>query len=1148
MALAIDDRNRRDALLDIDTEAAADSKVLGVLAADVDMHKEEVLGDLVVIVGRVEERLVGLTVGALVRTEDEEDALVLLGRELHGLLDLRLRLRGRRVDAFEVLRDGVRFLRVRERRGGEEHGGGEQGGAEGRGVHACEPFETFDLGVAAHPSGEMRRDRATAASERDAGRLSAMEYRSGSQIREDFLRFFEGKGHRRVHSSSLVPANDPTLLFTNAGMNQFKDVFLGNEKRAYTRAASSQKCVRAGGKHNDLENVGFTRRHHTFFEMLGNFSFGDYFKKDAIAYAWELLTSNHDHCFGIDPAKLYVTVFEGDAKVPRDDEAEQFWIETGVPKERIFGMSAKDNFWQMGDTGPCGPCSEIFYDLGIEAAEEPGVDKPFPLDEQRYVEIWNLVFMQFDRSSDGTLTPLPKPSIDTGMGLERVAAVLQGVLSNFETDLFTPLIQRAEELTGHTVEPEHEVDERSRASLRIIADHARAATFLISDGVNPANDGRGYVLRKILRRGIRHGRLLGQEKPFMHEMVFAVRDEMQVAYPELKETAERVSKVVLAEEEQFARVLSTAVVEMERILALREANSDFLNSEVFAQIETETKPGLRTAYVAKMNEIGNLAHADARQFFQDFCGIEEGNAFFERLNAQKDFQRRLDGRTAFRLYETYGLPLDFMMDAARDRGFTFDMAGFEAAKEEEQQRARASWKGGSQKSAAPMYRELPKTEFEGYSALRVDGARVLALVKDGVGVPELKGGDTGEVVLDATSFYADSGGQVGDVGWLYSGDHNSVVAEVSGATKPVQGVFAHRVRANQTIAVGDTVDTVVDAATRAATTRNHTGTHLLHAALREVLGKHVKQAGSSVDAARLRFDFSHFTGVAEEELQEIEDIVNRQVLANDKVETLVDVPIDVAVNELGAMALFGEKYGERVRVVTVGGPGGFSTELCGGTHTRATGEIGLIKIVGEGSVSSGVRRVEAISGTGALTEFRRDFDVAKVAGSLAGSSDGMTPADALRQRLAAQEEEMKKLRRELEQARMKSASASLSDAGASAVEVKGVKVLAQRVDGLGGSQEAKAQMRSLVDSLRGKLGSGVVVLGTAAEGKVSLIVGVTKDLTARVQAGKVVGLLAAKVGGKGGGRPDLAEAGGNDVGALDAALQSAAEVVGTLLG
>jgi alanyl-tRNA synthetase len=958
-----------------------------------------------------------------------------------------------------------------------------------------------------------------------------MIYRSGNQIREDFLRFFEGKGHRRVHSSSLVPANDPTLLFTNAGMNQFKDVFLGNEKRDYTRAASSQKCVRAGGKHNDLENVGFTRRHHTFFEMLGNFSFGDYFKKDAIAYAWELLTSKE--WFGIDSAKLYCTVFEGDGKVPRDDEAERLWVETGMPKERIFGMGAKDNFWQMGDTGPCGPCSEIFYDLGIEAAEETGVDKPFPLDEQRYVEIWNLVFMQFDRSSDGTLTPLPKPSIDTGMGLERVAAVLQGVLSNFETDLFTPLIKRAEELTGHKVEPEHEVDERSRASLRIIADHARAATFLISDGVHPANDGRGYVLRKILRRGIRHGRLLGQEKPFMHEMVFAVRDEMQVAYPELKESAERVSKVVLAEEQQFARVLESGSNALEAELArsvgravdeLIKRRPDQIPAE---DVNTEYKQVLFTGIIHPSRS----------------SAISWGVHFLRSYDSQPAV---LEGDKAFYLYETFGLPKDFISDAARDAMINFDDGGFERARSEEQARARASWKGGSQKSAAPVYRELPKTEFEGYTALRVDGARVLALVKDGIGVPELKAGELGEVVLDATSFYADSGGQVGDVGWLYSGDHNAVVAEVSGATKPVQGVFAHKVRANQKIAVGDAVDTVVDATTRVATTRNHTGTHLLHAALREVLGKHVKQAGSLNDATRLRFDFSHFAGVAEEELQEVEDIVNRQVMGNTKVETLVDVPIDVAVNELGAMALFGEKYGERVRVVKIGD---FSTELCGGIHTGATGEIGLIKIVGEGSVSSGVRRVEAVSGTGALHEFRRDFDVAKVVGSFVGSgvsssSETVTPADALRHRIAAQEEEMKKLRRELDAVRMKAASSSVSDAASSAVEVKGVKVLAQRVDGL-----EKAQMRELVDSLRGKLGSGVVVLGAAdsAAGKVSLIVGVTKDLTSKVQAGKIVGALAAKVGGKGGGRPDLAEAGGSDVGSLDAALQGSASVVEGLL-
>ncbi|HWG17387.1 MAG TPA: alanine--tRNA ligase [Acidobacteriaceae bacterium] len=898
--------------------------------------------------------------------------------------------------------------------------------------------------------------------------------RSGSAIREDFLRFFEGKrsaagsGHRRVHSSSLVPANDPTLLFTNAGMNQFKDVFLGAERRDYSRATTSQKCVRAGGKHNDLENVGFTRRHHTFFEMLGNFSFGDYFKKDAIAYAWELLTQ----VWGIDPAKLYVTIFEGDAQVPRDDEAERYWIDVGVPKERIFGLGAKDNFWQMGETGPCGPCSEIYYDFGQAAGDDPNVDKPFPQDEARYVEIWNLVFMQFDRSVDASdkaspvyrLTPLPKPSIDTGMGLERIACVLQGVLSNFDTDLFTPLIERASQLVSESASQQTN-DEKSAASLRIIADHARCATFLISDGVVPSNEGRGYVLRKIMRRGIRHGRLLGQEKPFLHEMVYAVRDQMADAYPELKESAERVAKVVLAEEEQFARTLQ---------LGLSQMNEETLRS----------------------------------------------------------------GSKAFHLYETYGMPLDFMVDAARDAGIAFDMEGFEKARAEEQARARASWKGGSQKTAAPVYRELAKTEFEGYGSLRVDGVKVLALVKDGVGVAELKPGEAGEAVLDATSFYADSGGQVGDVGWLYSADHNAVIADVSGASKPVQGVWAHRIVARERIAVGDTVDTVVDGEVRAATTRNHTGTHLLHAALREVLGRHVKQAGSLVDRARLRFDFSHFAGVAEGELREIEDIVNKQVLADTKVQTLVDVPIDVAVNEYHAMALFGEKYGDVVRVVKIGD---FSTELCGGTHTAATGEIGLIKLVGEGSVSSGVRRVEAVSGMGALGEFRRDHEVARAVGQITGANAETNAAEALRTKIAAQEEEMKKLRRELDAMRMKSASAAAGDA--KTVEVKGVKLLVQRVDGLD-----RGPMRDLVDQMRGKLGSGVVVLGALAEGKVSLIVGVTKDLTGKVQAGKIVSQLAAMVGGKGGGRPDLAEAGGSDAGALDGALAKAADVVGDLLG
>jgi alanyl-tRNA synthetase len=904
-----------------------------------------------------------------------------------------------------------------------------------------------------------------------------MEYRSGSQIREDYLRFFESKGHRRVHSSSLVPANDPTLLFTNAGMNQFKDVFLGAERREYTRATTSQKCVRAGGKHNDLENVGFTRRHHTFFEMLGNFSFGDYFKKDAIAYAWELLTS--PQWFGIPKDLLYVTIFKGEKGVPRDDEAYNLWLGQGVPAERIFEFGMKDNFWQMGDTGPCGPCSEIFYDFGQEASDDPRIDTPFPNDEQRYVEIWNLVFMQFDRASDGSLTALPKPSIDTGMGLERIACVLQGKLSNFDTDLFAPLIAKAHELVGNSItEPTTKLAnewfayERKKASLRIIADHARCATFLISDDVLPSNEGRGYVLRKILRRGIRHGRLLGQEKPFMHEMVFTVRDEMVAAYPELKGTAERIAKVVLAEEEQFARAIDRGLAELNRIVS---------------------RPGVPM----------------------------------------------LGGTEAFKLYDTYGLPLDFIQESCRDLGINFDSFGFDKSMEMQRNLARASWKGGSQKTASPVYRELAKTEFAGYSALRVDGARVLALVKDGVGVAELRAGDAGEVVLDATSFYADSGGQVGDVGWLMGAGHSTVVADVSGASKPVQGVWAHRVVARERIAVGDVVDTVVDGEVRAAVTRNHTGTHLLHAALREVLGRHVKQAGSSVDRARLRFDFSHFAGVAEEELAQIEEVVNRQVLANTAVETMVDVPIDVAVNEFHAMALFGEKYGDKVRVVKVGD---FSIELCGGTHTRATGEIGLIKLVGEGSVSSGVRRVEAVSGMGSLGEFRRNYEVAKVVGQIVGGAETSAPADALRAKLAAQEEEMKKLRRALDAARMKSASAAAGEA--TAVEVKGIKLLVQRIDGL-----ERGPMRDLVDQMRSKLGSGVVVLGAASEdGKVSLIVGVTKDLTGKVHAGKVVGALAGFVGGKGGGRPDLAEAGGSDVGALDGALARAAEVVGGLLG
>src|SRR6266581_4916317 len=938
---------------------------------------------------------------------------------------------------------------------------------------------------------------------------------AGSDIRRKFLDFFVAKGHREVHSSSLVPHNDPTLLFTNAGMNQFKDVFLGLEKRDYTRATSSQKCVRAGGKHNDLENVGFTNRHHTFFEMLGNFSFGDYFKKEAIAYAWELITS--PQWFGISKDKLYVTIFKGEGPVPRDVEAYNLWLAQGVAKNRIFEFGLKDNFWQMGDTGPCGPCSEIHYDMGPAASDQGHTDCAFGCDCGRYVEIWNLVFMQFDRDASGKLNPLPKPSIDTGMGLERVTAVLQGVISNYETDLFVPLIKGAAELTGHVgpglrpgqagqspastqteagsnvgtrttrvgtglrpaqaerssaaisktgsgaslrragegtrpyassgtnhvgadalVRPS---EQKSAASLRVVADHSRAATFLISDGVLPSNEGRGYVLRKIIRRAITHGRLLGQEAPFLYKMAIGVRD-----------------------------------------------------------------------------------------FIEDTC---------------------------------------------RDLGVEFDGKGFEDALAAEQTRARASWKGAAKQTANPAYQQLPKSVFQGYLQTRSEDCEVLAIIKNGQGVQELKPGEEGEVILDHTPFYAESGGQVGDRGFLYSDELNSVVAEVRGCYYPVQGVRAHQVVVKSvpssrtesksppyenrvgwgTLTVGDKVDAVVDTGIRESTMRNHTATHLLHAGLREVLGKHVKQAGSLVAPNHLRFDFSHFTAVEDEELQDIEDLINKEVLRNVRVETIADVPIDVAVNEYHAMALFGEKYGDRVRVIKIGN---FSTELCGGTHTGATGEIGLIKILKEGSVSSGVRRVEAVTGEGSLRHFRKDHELETVVSRFvvptlaqktrkdgAPSSEEATtsPAEALRAELEKKDAEIKRLARENDQLRMKSASSSVASVGEKIKEVRGVKVLAHRVDNL-----ERPQMRTLVDQLRHKIGSGVVVLGSATNGNVALIVGVTKDLTSRIQAGKVIGPVAQKVGGKGGGRPDLAEAGGKDPSALDAALGEAYGVVEGLLG
>jgi len=953
---------------------------------------------------------------------------------------------------------------------------------------------------------------------------------TGSEIRRKFLDYFVQRGHREVHSSSLVPANDPTLLFTNAGMNQFKDVFLGLEKRDYNRATTSQKCVRAGGKHNDLENVGFTNRHQTFFEMLGNFSFGDYFKKDAIAYAWELITS--PQWFAIPPEKLYVTIFKGEGGVPRDEEAYEHWVWQGVAKDRIFESGAKDNFWQMGDTGPCGPSSEIHYDMGPAASDQGHVDCAFGCECGRYVEIWNLVFMQFDRDGSGKLNPLPKPSIDTGMGLERMAAVVEGAISNYETDLFKPLMKRAAELTEagfHARRESSDQDTQSgdksssaaqpasprslrregraprEASLRIIADHSRAATFLISDGVVPSNEGRGYVLRKILRRAIRHGRLLGQPRPFLFQMTYAVRDLMQDAYPELVESAERVAKVVEREERQFDRVLQVGLNRLEAEIS----------RVVEAAAEKEAEPGGKGA---------------------------EGEIVFP-------------GEAAFSIYETFGVPLDFIQDACHDVGVRLDLEGFARARAEEQARARASWKGAAKQTANPAYQKLPKSDFEGYRQTRSENCEVLAILKHGQGAQEIKPGEPGEIILDHTPFYAEAGGQVGDRGWLYSDDHNTVVAEVTGCYYPIQGVRAHQVVAKQAIRVSDKVDAVVNLAIRQSTMRNHTATHLLHAGLREVLGKHVKQAGSLVAPNHLRFDFAHFTAVEEEELEDIEDLINQQVLRDQKVEVIENVPIDVAINEYKAMALFGEKYGDKVRVIRIGD---FSTELCGGTHTAATGEIGLIKILKEGSVSSGVRRVEAVTGEDSLHRFQKDHELESVVASFvsptvssrarkderpAGEDSAASPAAALKAELDRKDSEIKRLQRELDQARMKSASSSVASVGEKIKEIRGVKVLAHRVDNLD-----RPQMRTLVDQLRHKIGSGVVVLGSTSNGSVSLIVGVTKDLSSRLPAGKVIGPVAQKLGGKGGGRPDLAEAGGKDPAALDSALDAVYAVVEGLLG
>jgi alanyl-tRNA synthetase len=1000
---------------------------------------------------------------------------------------------------------------------------------------------------------------------------------SGSDVRSMFLRYFEQHGHKIVRSSSLVPANDPTLLFTNAGMNQFKDVFLGIEKREYARATSSQKCVRAGGKHNDLENVGFTNRHHTFFEMLGNFSFGDYFKKDAIAFAWELVTS--PEWFGIEKGKLYVTFFEGSGSgpgspdlVPRDSEAERLWTEIfkreGLPLERIRSFGAKENFWQMGDTGPCGPCSEIHYDMGVAASDAGHTDCEFGCECGRYVELWNLVFMQYERDSSSSLNNLPKPSIDTGAGLERVTAVMQGVISNYDTDLFVPLIRSAAvfcNLPGANYSNFEVTDPRVRASLNVIADHARATTFLISDGVIPSNEWRGYVLRKIMRRAMRHARMLGGDYYVLSNMATAVatllaggpyeKHRETFPYPELGETLPSVLRVIRAEEIRFEHTMSVGLTKLE---------DDFDWAIHNAREEAGVMPDDEFNFA---NLSGYLpleaSHSSAQQ---RMIG----------LLRRKGVVVTYPGQKAFKLYDTFGLPLDFMVDAARDQGIEFDQAGFDAAMQEQRRRARASWKG-TEKQIADRYiqmlsegrspyehvpdaqdaaREPVSLSFVGYKILR-HRSRVVYIGHDTSARGTISGraiyslvpqaffpGDF-HLVLEETPFYATAGGQVGDRGVLLSENGSREIADVLGCEAPIRGVNVLTIRPRpgifgpDSIKAGDQVIGVVDAAYREDTMRNHTGTHLLHAALREVLGKHVKQAGSLVDPAHLRFDFSHVASLGDEELQDIEDLANREVLRNDRVEVIEDVPIDVAVNEYHAMALFGEKYGDRVRVIRIGD---FSTELCGGTHTSATGEIGLIKILKEGSVSSGVRRLEAVTGEGSLRHFRKDHQLENVVSTLVRGGDDQSPADALKQELERREEELKKLRRELDQARMKSASTSVQSAAENVREIKGVKVLATRADNL-----ERAQLRVLIDNLRNKLGSGVVVLGSVSDGKVALIVGVTKDLTSRVQAGKVIAEVAKKVGGSGGGRPDMAEAGGKDPAALDSALAESYNVVERLL-
>jgi len=867
---------------------------------------------------------------------------------------------------------------------------------------------------------------------------------TGHEIRQKYLDFFHERGHAVVRSSSLVPANDPTLLFTNAGMNQFKDLFLGQEKRDYSRATTAQKCVRAGGKHNDLENVGYTRRHHTFFEMMGNFSFGDYFKAQAIEYAWDLLTEG----YGMPKEKLYVTVFR------EEDEADELWQKVaGVEKSRIFRLDEKDNFWQMGETGPCGPCSELHFDLGPGAAEKGREQEQFPLDGGgRFVEIWNLVFMQFDRDASGKLTPLPRPSIDTGLGLERVAAILQGKLSNYDSDLLKSIVDHAGELLNIDQGANTEHD----AALRIAADHARASAFLIHDGVVPSNEGRGYVLRKIMRRAMRHARRAGNQEPFLYKLTGFVADFMKPAYPELMESVQRVARIVKDEEHRYA-----------------------------------------TTYLV------------AEKVFHD-----------EVKQAQNGV---LAGSVAFKLYDTYGLNLDEQEEMGRELGITIDRPGFETEMEGQRSRARASWKGAEKAHVDPAYQKLVeegRTQFLGYDTLEASG-KVRAIEKN----------DT-ELVLDRTPFYAETGGQVGDKGDLYRASDGDHVARVLDTYYGVPGLAVHKIEQLAPIAVGEELRAVVTESLRASTKRNHTATHLLHAALRTVLGTHVKQAGSVVDPGRLRFDFTHYTQVDADELAEIERLANEQILANIPVTTNV-MDLDRAI-ETGAMALFGEKYADKVRVVSVGD---FSRELCGGTHVSRTGDIGLCKVISEGSISAGVRRIEAITGEGSLHKLQATTaTLDTLAKTLRVNEDDLL---GQMEKMVAHQKQME---RQIEQMKEKLAHSALADLESQARELKGVKVLAAQADSLD-----RAQMRTLADALRNKWRTGVVVLASTSDGQVSIITAVTKDLTAKVHAGKLAGAVAQAVGGKGGGRPDMAEAGGKDATALPGALNAVyAQVEGML--